>query len=601
MDTPENPFADFPARNDPTGEVPVIDLPTRRVARDLYWSGWKIATIADFLKERRSTVETWKQRGAWDRADTLDKTNAALETRLRVLIAKEDKDGRDFKEIDLLGRQVERFERLRRRGRSELEHDENDASGAAPRKKAPRLKNALSEEQIDALKGALESTLYAHQRTWFLNRHQRRRNILKSRQIGATYYFALEALLDALESGRNQIFLSASRSQAQVFRRNILTFVLVSVGVELKGDPITFPNGASLFFLGTSSRTAQSYSGNLYFDEYFWVGNFRTLNQVASGMATHKHLRLTHFSTPSSSTHPAYSFWTGEHFNEGRGAKDRIEIDVSHAALAKGRLCEDGQWRQIVTIDDALASGFDKIDLETIERENSPDAVENLYRCKFMDDTLSVFSMTRLQDCMIDAWDAWPDIDYDAPRPYGLRPVWIGYDPASTRDFCGCVVVAPPLEPKGKFRVIERFRWHMPDFADQAEAIRELTERYHVTEICIDTGGIGASVLQLVRHFYPRVRGSLYSADSKNEMIVKALNVIGRKRLEYDAGMIDLTKSLVSIQRSMTPSGRSLTYTSPRSGDIGHADLAWALLHTLVIEPLEGPQGGRKGFAAISS
>ncbi|MEX3614648.1 MAG: terminase family protein, partial [Burkholderia gladioli] len=61
--------------------------------------------------------------------------------------------------------------------------------------------------------------------------------------------------------------------------------------IELTGDPIILPNGAYLIFLGTSSRTAQSYNGNLYFDEYFWVGKFETLNNVASGIATHKHLR----------------------------------------------------------------------------------------------------------------------------------------------------------------------------------------------------------------------------------------------------------------------------------------------------------------------
>ncbi|MDL9535267.1 terminase family protein, partial [Escherichia coli] len=48
--------------------------------------------------------------------------------------------------------------------------------------------------------------------------------ILKSRQIGATWYFAQEALLMALRDDvaqpyqRNQIFLSASRRQAFQFK-----------------------------------------------------------------------------------------------------------------------------------------------------------------------------------------------------------------------------------------------------------------------------------------------------------------------------------------------------------------------------------------------
>jgi uncharacterized protein YjcR len=47
-------------------------------------------------------------------------------------------------------------------------------------------------------------------------------------------------------------------------------------------------NGAELHFLGTSAATAQSYTGNLYFDEFFWVGQFANLKKVAGAMATLK-------------------------------------------------------------------------------------------------------------------------------------------------------------------------------------------------------------------------------------------------------------------------------------------------------------------------
>ena len=94
------------------------------------------------------------------------------------------------------------------------------------------------------------------------------RDLLKSRQIGATYYFGFEAFIDALVTGRNQIFLSASKAQAHVFKQYIIQFAK-DEGVELKGDPMVLPNGAHLYFLGTNARTAQSYHGNIYMDEYF--------------------------------------------------------------------------------------------------------------------------------------------------------------------------------------------------------------------------------------------------------------------------------------------------------------------------------------------
>ncbi|HGD7658170.1 TPA: terminase family protein, partial [Escherichia coli] len=138
------------------------------------------------------------------------------------------------------------------------------------------------------------------------------RDILKSRQIGATFYFSREALLRALKTGHNQIFLSASKTQAYVFREYIIAFARL-VDVDLTGDPIVLGNNsAKLIFLGTNSNTAQSHNGDLYVDEIFWIPNFQVLRKVASGMASQSHLRSTYFSTPSTLAHDAYPFWSGE-------------------------------------------------------------------------------------------------------------------------------------------------------------------------------------------------------------------------------------------------------------------------------------------------
>ncbi|KWI47873.1 terminase [Burkholderia pseudomultivorans] len=578
----------------------MTNLATRRVARDLFWSGWKIAAIAEYIGEPRSTVETWKQRERWDKATAADKVIDALVQRQRVLIAKENKEGKDFKELDLLGREMERQQRIQARAeRTEGSVTESRTAAESKASPSPRSssrkssRNAITEEQATRLIEAVRESLIGHQVTWYENRNLRRRNVLKSRQIGATHYFSNEALARALETGYNQIFLSASRAQAHVFRNNIVKFAWQAAQVELTGDPIVLPNGASLIFLGTSSRTAQSYSGDLYFDEYFWVPKFSVLNNVASGMATHKHLRLTYFSTPSTTNHEAYPFWTGKHINDGRAHDERVEIDVSHAALAKGHICADGYWRQIVTAEDALASGFDRLDLDDLRMSRSPADFENLYMCQFVDDTTSVFAFRLVQACMVDSWDVWTDVKPLLDRPFGWKPVWIGYDPALTGDSAGCVVIAPPDQPNGKFRVLERHRWKGIDFETQAEKIRELTQRYHVTYIAIDTTGIGHGVHQLVRQFFPRVVPIQYSPEVKNRLVLKGMSVIGKKRLEFDAGMTDLAQSFLSIRRAMTPSGTKMTYTAARNEEIGHADLAWACLHALDNEPLEGASRAR--------
>src|SRR5690606_25271092 len=128
---------------------------------------------------------------------------------------------------------------------------------------------------------------------------------------------------------------------------------------------------------------------------------------------------------------------------------------------------------------------------------------DNLLKCCFIDDTKSVFPLQLLQRCMVDSWEIWTDYKPHAARPFGNLPVWIGYDPSSTGDKQGCVVVAPHSVPGGKFRILERIQFETPDYQEQADEIQQLTKKYNVTYIGIDTTGMGMAVHQLVKLFFP--------------------------------------------------------------------------------------------------
>ncbi len=573
-------------------------MDTRRQAKFLYWMGWRVCEIAEAIGENEKTIHSWKSRDEWDRADNVERIGGALEARLVTLIMKDQKTGGDFKEIDLLHRQLERQARIQRYQGGGTETDLNPAlanRNAAPKKKARR--NAFTEDEIERLEQAFLDGCFDYQRDWYRASNLRTRAILKSRQIGATYYFAREALIDALKTGRNQIFLSASKAQAFLFRGYMQSFVREVLDKDLSGaDSIVIPNGAELFFLGTNARTAQGYHGNFYFDEFFWTYGFDELNKVASGMAMHKQWRKTYFSTPSSMAHQAYSFWTGERRNRGKPADQRVAIDVSHDALQRGRACEDRVWRQIVTIMDAQRRGCDLFDIEELREEYSPDAFANLLMCEFVDDSASVFPLSLLQGCGVDSWVAWAgEFKPFAQRPYGDWPVWVGYDPAETGDSAGLVVIAPPRTPGGIFRVLERHKFKGGDFAAQAEFIRKITQRYWVTYIGIDTTGMGTGVAQIVKTFFPNLVTFSYSPEVKTRLVLKAYDVIMAGRLEYDAGWTDLTQSLMAIKKTMTAGGRQMTYKANRTEETGHADLAWALLHALHNEPLEGPHAQARG------
>jgi hypothetical protein len=329
------------------------------------------------------------------------------------------------------------------------------------------------------LRADLETGLFGHQSVWLTSTSLRTRMILKSRQIGATWYFARERLLVALETGKNQIFISASRAQANIFRNYIVQWVQKVCGIELKGDPMVIQRGAdedgtpieavTLYFLGTNYRTAQGYTGDVIIDECFWIYGFEELFKVASAIATHKQFTRTLFSTPSTLAHEAHPMWTGERVNKRRAKRDRIKIDISHDHLKAGALGADNVWRQIVTVFDAIEGGFDLVDVEELQLEYAADEFDNLFRCIFLDDSQSMFPFALMRRCMVDSWDAWSrDFEPYALRPFGDGEVWIGYDPnaseSATADEAALVAVAPPLKPGGKFRILEKQRIKGKDF-----------------------------------------------------------------------------------------------------------------------------------------
>jgi uncharacterized protein YjcR len=592
-----------------------IDRPefadVRREARSLYWRGWGVTQLVEELNRlgeglpgwkplKRATVESWKQREKWEEAPSIRRAEEQTVARYNMLVAKESKTGSDYKEIDLLGRQMERFERCRRYRNSGNEADLNPnvANRNRGEKKKPR-RNLITAEMAEQLREAFREWRFDYQELWYLHRNQRTRFILKSRQIGATHYFALEALDDAIETGRNQIFLSASRRQANKFREYIIEFVFRVTGVQLTGEHLQIDRGddeagqplerPTLYFLGANHRTAQSEHGNFYYDECFWAQDFDKTNDVASGMASQKRYRETYFSTPSTVAHQAFKLWSGEKYNDGRPKKDWTKVETYAEALKAGELGADGIWRNVVTVEDAAAGGCDLFDIEELRRRKAPDVFANLYLCKFVDDGQSAFPLAMMSRCGVDSWDKWRDFNGLLLRPYGEGPVAIGYDPQESADGddAALVVIALPTKKGAKFRVLEKFRLK-GGFEVQAAAIFKQMGRYNVVDIGIDKTGAGAAVFQLVQARFPLARGINYSPELKGMMVYKAKSVIGAGRLEYDSGDKDIPASFMSIRPQITKSGRSVTYVASRAGETGHADVAWAIMHVLWNEPLDG-------------
>lgn len=545
-------------------------------AKHLYYCGHRLVDIADMLGVNSKQVAYWKHYDQWEAFAGYERVISALDARLCLLIIKDPKTAHDFKEIDNLSRQLERFEKIRLGIKKPKNPDEKRGGINSSH-------NYLSPEAIEKIKEAFHANLFGYQKQWNTHRRMRIRDILKSRQIGATYYFAREALVDGITRLHPKIFLSASKAQAWQFRAYIVQLAYEAAGVELRGDPMTIrtDEGEVTFrFLGTNSKTAQSYHGDVIMDEYFWISNFAEFNKVASAMASHKQWSRTYISTPSAVTHQAYEFWTGQAYNKGRPKKEHLQLDLSEKALRNGRLDEDGQWRHLVTIEEAERQGCDLFDLPQLKREYSPEEFAQLFLCEFVDDGQSVFSFSQLLGCMVDSWEVWADFRPFSPRPLGDDPVAIGIDPAKNRDDAIAVVVALPRTPGGKFRLVEE-KELIGTSQQQAAGIQELLDKYNVEHMEIDETGMGLALAERLSVIHPAVRRVSYDVAVKHVLVMKALEIIKNRRIEVDAGSRDWVAAFLAIKQVLTDKQKHLTYQSERRDGIGHADKAWATMHAL--------------------
>lgn len=566
----------------------------RGVVRALYLRRYTPKEIASELNlPNARIVYYWAEKYKWADLLSFESTEEAIERRYQLLASRDNKTDLDLKEMDLLIAHATKLRAQSNKHKEKLASSQGERQAAArgdsedePRGKRKYKKNdisSLTQEDFDAW---ADEHLFEYQKHLRRNIGQLVRNILKSRQIGATWYFAFEAFENAVMTGDPQIFLSASKAQAEVFRSYIVNIAEQYFGITLTGNPIRLSNGAELRFLSTNKNTAQSYSGHLYCDEYFWVPNFAKLNEVASAMATHDKWRTTYFSTPSAKTHQAYPFWTGEEWKQGSKKRAAIKFPLFDEMRDGGRLCPDGQWRYVITMEDAIAGGFNLANIEKLRNRYNTATFDMLYMCVFVDSKDSVFSFSDLEACGVEV-DTWQDHDPDAKRPFGDRPVWGGFDPARSGDLSCFVIVAPPMFAVEKFRVLKVIYWKGMNFRYQAKQIEKLFDQYNFTYLGVDVTGIGQGVFDNIQHFAMKVVVPIrYDMNTKNQLVLKAADVVESQRIEWDKNLKEIPASFMSVRRTTTQSGNAMTFVADRSQDTGHAEAFWAITHALHNEPL---------------
>ncbi|MBP2544643.1 terminase large subunit domain-containing protein [Acinetobacter guillouiae] len=562
------------------------NLNPRQHGRILFAMGMTVSEISKQLEENRATVESWKQRDSWEKADLFDDVMLGLKVRYMTLTFMENKSNANYKEMDFIGSQFERWARIERYRAGGTQTDLNpklENRNNKPKKR--KLKNQITEDDLVLLEQAFQDFLFVYQQEWMKAIDESDIFILlKSRQIGATHIIALWALIDLLKTGKNKIFMSASKAQAYQFIEYVKAFALEICGIDLTGDPIVI-NGpvkqATIYYLGTNALTAQGRHGDVIMDEFFWIRNFLKFKRVASAMASQEIYKEIYMSTPSSILHDAYKFWTG---TDGE-RKLPIEIDVSKAALKMPVKGADDITRQIVTLADAEAKGCNLFNREKLLKRYGEEEYANLYDCEFIDDAGSYFPLKIISPNMVDSWQVWKDFNpLEAPHYSG--EVWLGYDPSFTGDNAALAVIAPPQTPLSPYRILEVKQFKGQTAQEQALYIKKVCGRYNVSFIGIDNTGNGISVSEHVSKFFPALTRLNYNPELKIRMGLRAKELFQKRRLHFDAGLTTVAKAFLSIKKALTSGGGNKTLITSRSAENGHGDMAWAIMNGLERAPI---------------
>ncbi|MGR3962764.1 terminase large subunit domain-containing protein, partial [Vibrio lentus] len=294
----------------------------------------KPAEIAEAVSVATRTVQKWITQFDWKTLRDDAPVELMMRQRIAYLMWVDQKLESQERELKmLLEQQFKRDEAEQRRNRPAGRNEGEQKRGRKPNK----TKNDVSHITKEMLDEYREKTFFEYQKD--IHGHKQNDEInevrfyLKSRQIGLTFYFAFEAFEDAVLTGDNQLFISASKKQSYIFKNYIRKFALEIGEVDLKGkDDIELSNGANLGFMSTNVATSQGFNGHMYWDEVFWIPGFADLDNYAGGMSMQSQFRTTYISTPSTMAHEAYPKWQG---------KKEHGIDISHKALKAGALGVD--------------------------------------------------------------------------------------------------------------------------------------------------------------------------------------------------------------------------------------------------------------------
>lgn len=396
----------------------------------------------------------------------------------------------------------------------------------------------------------------------------------KSRQIGASFTFALDGALDVIKRKRLKIYLSRGQRQSNELGRKakehmealslieraaggaILSTELpggVFEGIEITQTNIDIPStGSRMIFLPANPDTARGYSGDVYLDEFAFHKNAKAIYAAVYPSITRGY-GISIGSTPFGESGMFYELC------EKQSGYSKHRTDIYDAVA-------DGLARSVGMEDEAFIKML---------RDGCPDddIWEQEYCCKFISDATSFIPWELIQQAeSIDASTELPL--YFIPR----GELYLGGDIGRKKDLTTLCL----LERIGDvFWVRALIRMRGKKFAEQRAVIEGLMDSLPIRRFCQDATGLGMQLAEelATRYGTSRVEGIGFTLPVKEDMAVRTRRNFEQATLRIPEDRA-LRSAIHAIRRIPTAAGH-FRFDAERS-DAGHADEFWALALALL-------------------
>jgi phage FluMu gp28-like protein len=410
----------------------------------------------------------------------------------------------------------------------------------------------------------------------FLQNRSRFRWVTKSRQVGYSFLFALEALARChLRDGHTTVFVSYNQADAvekiliarQVYEELPLAFqkkLVTDAKTELAFESNARGRRLSRI-ISVPSKPPRGKKGDAVLDELAHCSNDREVYAGSTALILRSQGQLTGCSTPLGRRGIFWEIATEEFRRYPHHTRQIVPwwlcrffcTDTRLAAAEASDLPTEERVQRFGKPN--LIEQFDSLPLEDFQQE-----LETL----FVDESYSFFPYELILPCTSDDLALGSDPG-DVPRPVGR--IVAGFDVGRTRDRSE-LAVFEQLEGRFTCRLLKSFDG-VP-FAEQEGELRRLLNVLPVARLSIDRSGIGMNLAENLERDYPQVVAENFTNESKERWATDFKILLQRRDVVLPRNR-ELVGQVHSIKRRVLPSGK-VSFDAERTAR-GHADKFWAV------------------------